>query len=221
MYCIGHNQNFGNHRSTVPDFVTSPATPRLRIGLAHAATETDDRRDDVDFEACRIRITDGNGDALTEAHDAATVASGYGAADWDHDNDGGTPALKVPHKLFLYDLPSAPAFNAGPAPAKGTPGTGGYALVNVRISDGGTITEPMHISSAVTNWDGTLEPDNLPLTMVKVGLGNGTAVAVGDVFAEPRRAPRPAQRPPGDRPHLHDHGLGGQRGRRGDQPGAP
>ena len=114
MYCIGHNRNFGNHRATDPDFVTAPAIPRLGIGLAHAATETDDQRDDVDFDACRIRITDADGDALTEADDAATVASGYGTADWDHDGDGGTPVLKVPNKLFLYDLPSAPTFNPGP-----------------------------------------------------------------------------------------------------------
>ena len=175
MYYVGHNQNFGNYRSTDADFVTAPATPRLRIGLAHAASETDDQRDDVDFEAYRIRITDGNGDALTEADDVVTVASNYGT----------TSALKVPNKLFLYDLSSALTFNAGPTPAKGTLGTAGYALVNVRISDGGTITEPMHLSTAVANRDGTLEPDNLPLTMVKVGIGNGTAVAVGDVFAEP------------------------------------
>ena len=55
MYCIGHNRNFGHHRATDPDFVTAPATPRLRIGLAHAANKTDDRRNDVDFAVHRRR----------------------------------------------------------------------------------------------------------------------------------------------------------------------
>ena len=48
----------------------------------------------------------------------------------------------------------------------------------------------MHLSGALTNRDGTLEPDNLPLTMVMVGVsGIGPAfthtVTAGDVFAEP------------------------------------
>ena len=136
MYYVGHNENFGNYRSTDPDFVTGPATPRLRIGLAHSGNETDDQRDDVDFEACRIRITDADGDALTEAYDVATVPSCYGAADWEHDNDGGTPA-------------------------KGTR-TAGYALVNVRISDDGTITEPMHPAPrspiGTAPWNPTTSP---------------------------------------------------------------
>ena len=185
MFYIGHNENFGNYRSTDPDFVTAPATPRLRIGLAHSRRETDDERDAVDFDAYRIRITDEDGDALPAADDVATVASNYGATDWDDDNNEDTPAVKVPHKLFLYDLQQALTFNAGPTPVKGTLGTDGYALVNVRISDGGGVTVPMHLSGAVTGRDGTLEPDHLPLTMVKVGIGSGTALAVGDVFAEP------------------------------------
>ena len=186
MFYIGHNENFGNYRSTDPDFVTAPATPRLRIGLAHSRRETDAQREDVDFDAYRIRILDEDGDAVPAADDVASVASNYGATAWDHDSDTTTTALSVPHKLFLYDLQQALTFNAGPTPVKGTLGTDGYALVNVRISDNGGVTLPMHLSGAVTNRDGTLEPDNLPLTMVKVGwFGGGTALAAGDVFAEP------------------------------------
>ena len=70
----------------------------------------------------------------------------------------------------------------GPAP-KGTRGTGGCALVNTRIHDGGHITVPMHPGRAVASRDGALEPDQRPPTMVKVGGFGGTAV--GDVFAEP------------------------------------
>ena len=182
MHCIGHNEHFGNDRSTDADFVTVPAPPRLHIGRAHSANETDGERDDVAFEACVIRIEDEGGDRVFP-HDVTTVASSYGTADYDHDSQASTPALKVPHKLFLYDLSSALTFR--PAPAKGTPGTGGYALVNVRLHDGGNITVPMHVGSAVANRDGALEPDNRPLTRVKVGWFGGTAIAVGDVFAEP------------------------------------
>ena len=123
-----------------------------------------------------LRITDADGDALTKADDVATVASGYGTADRDHDGQASTPALKVPHKLFLYDLSQALTFNAGPTPAKGTLGTAADAL---------STSGSMHVSGAVANRDGTLELDNLPLTMVKVGIGGGTALAVDDVFAEP------------------------------------
>ena len=181
MFYIGHNENFGNYRSTDPDFVTAPATPRLRIGLAHSRRETDAQREDVDFDAYRIRILDEDGDAVPTADDVATVASNYGAT------DQGTPALSVPHKLFLYDISSSLplTFNPGPAPVRGTLGPDGYALVNVRISDNGGVTVPMHLSSAVANRDGTLEPDDLPLTMVKVGIAGGASLAVGDVFAEP------------------------------------
>ena len=181
MFYIGHNENFGNYRSADPDFVTAPATPRLRIGLAHSRRETDDQREDVDFDAYRIRILDADGDAVPAADDVATVASNYGST------NQGTPALRVPHKLFLYDISSTLplSFNPGPAPVRGTLGPDGYALVNVRISDNGGVTLPMHVSSAVANRDGALEPDNLPLTMVKVGIAGGTTLAVDDVFAEP------------------------------------
>ena len=56
----------------------------------------------------------------------------------------GTPSWpKVGNRLFPYDRSQAPTFNDGPAPAKGTPGAGGPALVNVRIGDGGHLTVPM------------------------------------------------------------------------------
>ena len=83
-------------RATDPDFVTSPATPRLRIGLVHAPSETDDQRDDMDCDACRIRITDGNGDALKKADGVATVAGSCGTADHDHDHNAGTPERQPP-----------------------------------------------------------------------------------------------------------------------------
>ena len=112
------------------------------------------------------------------------MAGNHGSTDGDDDGTGNTPALKVPRKRFLYDL-QALTFNAGPSPARGTPGPGGQALSSVRHGDGGYITVPMHLGSAPANRDDAPEPDNLPLTMVKVGWFSGTALAVGDVFAEP------------------------------------
>ena len=41
-----------------------------------------------------------------------------------------------------------------------------------------------------TNGKARREPGNLPPAMVKVGLGSGTAIAVGDMFAEPPDALR-------------------------------
>ena len=108
MYCVGHNENFGNHRSTDPEFVTGPATPRLIIGLAHSGNETDDQRKDVDFDAYRIRITDADGDALPEADDAATVPSSYGARDWDHDGNHDTPVDRGISWTNWADVPTLP-----------------------------------------------------------------------------------------------------------------
>ena len=58
--------------------MTMPSTPRLRIGLAHSAYETDDDRDDVEFDAYIVRITDEDGDTIPEGDDVATMASNYG-----------------------------------------------------------------------------------------------------------------------------------------------
>ena len=41
-------------------------------------------------------------------------------------------------------------------------GHGSYALSSVRVRDGGKITMPMHVNSALANRDGTLEPDKPP-----------------------------------------------------------
>ena len=117
------------------------------------------------------------------------MAGNRGIADGDDDGAGNTPALKGPRKRCLYD-PQAPTFNAGPSPARGTPGPGGQALSSVRHGDGGHITVPMHLGSAPANRDGTPEPDHLPPAIVRVGMSGigptlAPAPATGDVFAEP------------------------------------
>ena len=76
MYCVGCNGNFGNYRAH--GLLTRPDTPRFRIGLARSDKETDDQRQDVDFEACAIRITGEDDDVVPEANNVATVESDCG-----------------------------------------------------------------------------------------------------------------------------------------------
>ncbi len=77
LYYVGYNENFGNYKSSSSDLMTSPSTPRLRIGLVHGGEDAD-ARDDVDFDAYIVRITDEGGDVVPEGDDVATVASAYG-----------------------------------------------------------------------------------------------------------------------------------------------
>ena len=72
MDCAGCNGNFGNGRAH--GLLPRPDTPRFRRGLAHADKETDNRRSDMDFAACVLRIADAGGDRVVP-RDMATVAS--------------------------------------------------------------------------------------------------------------------------------------------------
>ena len=75
---MGYNENFGNYMAT--SLTTVPTTARLRIGLAHSSEEGPDERDDVDFDAYIVRLTDEDGDVISEGDDVATVASSYGTS---------------------------------------------------------------------------------------------------------------------------------------------
>lgn len=78
MYYIGYNENFANYRKGTANYVHKPATPRLRIGLAHDANDDEQGRDNVDFESYMIRIVGSDGDVVTEGDDVPTRASDYG-----------------------------------------------------------------------------------------------------------------------------------------------
>ena len=191
MYYIGYNENFANYKSNASNLTTSPSTERLRIGLAHSASESDDERSDVDFEAYRIRIEDSSGDVLPEGDQVATVASNYGnetltynpSADSFTADATGNRAISIPNHLFLYDLSQILPFNTttgtganlrftGTDVAARTVGTAtpGYALSSVRIADDGDITVALHHNSVVTasRVDGQLGPHTEPFSMVKV-----------------------------------------------------
>ena len=191
MYYIGYNENFGNYKSSDNDLVTSPATARLRIGLAHSAEEDNDDRDTVDFDAYIIRIVGEDGDVIDEGNDVATMESSYKsdrtALSFNHDANGETAALSLtaPTALFLDDVTQDPTFNPGTSPAKGTIGTGGYALTNVRIVDGDKITVAAHNSSAVLNRASErVEPDTEPLSIVRVDSYPLTSGNVTDATGE-------------------------------------
>lgn len=55
MYYIGYGQNFTNYKKGTAETNQSPETPRLRIGLVHAAEIDDDALDNVDFDSYLIQ----------------------------------------------------------------------------------------------------------------------------------------------------------------------
>lgn len=78
FYYVGYNENFGNYMAS--GLTTIPSTPRLRIGLAHSSEETSGERDDVDFDAYIVRLTDEDGDVIPEGDDVSTEESSYGTS---------------------------------------------------------------------------------------------------------------------------------------------
>ena len=84
MYYVGYNENFGNYKADTYSFHTRPRTATFRIGLAHAVDdkgmlkETKAERDDVDFDAYILRITDEDGDVVSEGDDVKSTESKYG-----------------------------------------------------------------------------------------------------------------------------------------------
>ncbi len=78
MYYVGYNENFGNYKDDTYSIATRPETARLNIGLAHSANEKSGDRDDVDFEAYVLRITDEDGDVVSEGDDVTSKPTSYG-----------------------------------------------------------------------------------------------------------------------------------------------
>jgi hypothetical protein len=213
LYYVGYNENFGNYKSNDSDLVTTPATARLRIGLAHSSNESNNERDDVDFNAYIIRIVDEDGDVVSEGDDVTTVPSNYkssrAAFGFDHDDDNlssnATAELELttPVALFLYGMSAAPTFETSDEPEKRTIGM--YALSNIRIVDGDDITVAAHVSSAVgisdasvlnPNYLSMVEVDSFTLTNDDITAADPDATpptnatydvtnAVDTVFAEP------------------------------------
>ncbi len=141
FYYVGYNENFGNYKKH-PDgtaFMTRPATPRFRLGLAHAVQEDDDAREAVDFDAYIIRVTDQDGDAVPEGHDVATVAT----------------AESDKNRIFFGD--NSPVSLVGDNAPR---------FSNVRINDGGTIQAAMQMvgTDALGLTAGVETPKDIGLT---------------------------------------------------------
>lgn len=75
MYYVGYNENFANYKEATYSIASRPSTARLRIGLRHTDANWDS--DDVDFDAYIVRITDEDGDVVSEGDDVASVSSSY------------------------------------------------------------------------------------------------------------------------------------------------
>ncbi|MYC62275.1 MAG: hypothetical protein F4X16_05500 [Caldilineaceae bacterium SB0661_bin_34] len=182
MYYVGYNANFSNIKSEDSRLLTNPTTARLRIGLAHQV-ETDGQRDDVDFDAYIIRITDEDGDVVSEGDDVPTAESEYGVARIQYDNDATTD---TPEDIEAFDnvLVVTGIFGADADSNPFDADTGlittadNYALSNVRIVNG-DISPAMHnvtFGAARTAAGGTLDAptDGLSWTGVR-HLTGGTA----------------------------------------------
>ena len=157
MYYVGYNANFSNIKSDDSRLLTNPTTARLRIGLAHQV-ETDGQRDDVDFEAYVIRITEKGGDVVSEGDDVSTVASNYGTTRIQYDNDA---TSETPEDIEAFDnvLVVTGIFGADAAsnPFDADTGLiGDYALSNVRIVNGDTSPAMHNATLTHTATGGTL-----------------------------------------------------------------
>ena len=133
MYYVGYNENFGNYKADTYSFMTQPSTARLRIGLAHSANEDNDARDDVDFDAYILRITDEDGDVVSEGDDVATMASGYGTANrlvFGSLNQPADASVEF-QNVRLDDGAQAAVFDGGTIPTGMSDNTGTYIPENI------------------------------------------------------------------------------------------
>ncbi|MXZ25017.1 MAG: hypothetical protein F4Y80_09165 [Caldilineaceae bacterium SB0665_bin_21] len=124
MYYVGYNENFGNYKEDTYSFNTRPDTARFNIGLAHGG-EDDDKRDDVDFDAYILRITDEDGDVVSEGDDVASKPTSYGTTNRlvfgvldDTTTAGHTATATVKFQnVRLDDGAQAAVFDGGTPPA--------------------------------------------------------------------------------------------------------
>ena len=205
LYYIGYGQNFTNYKRGTAATNQSPATTRLRIGLAHAAENDGDALDNVDFDSYLIRIVDSDGDVVPEGDDVPTQETDYGLGPdatlaeccntlnklWVHDlpdtqyptfSDSGTVIINTGTDALRYS--SLFVFN--PSTHQDT----GITLSNVRIRDGADTIQPMHQLPAnilPRMTDREVTPDAISRMKVSTS-GNGVNSRyrdAGQVFANP------------------------------------
>lgn len=210
LYYIGYGQNFTNYRKGTAATSQSPETPRLRIGLVHAAEIDDDALDNVDFDSYLIRIVDSDGDVVTEGDDVPTTATDYG---FGPDTSADDSSMQTLNKLWIHDLNISlyPTFSDSGTVIISRTGTLAYVsnfvfnasthqdtgimLSNVRIRDGSHTTQPMHQLPSNILSRGTpreVTPDAISRMKVSTS-GNGLTSRyrdAGQVFANPPDAHR-------------------------------
>ncbi len=138
MYYVGYNENFGNYKEDTYSFNTRPDTARLNIGLAHSAEEDDDDRDDVDFDAYVLRVTDEDGDVVSEGDDVTSKPTSYGTTNrlvFGTLDQPATASVTF-QNVRLDDGAQAAVFDGGTQPA----GLGGADGTTVGTYTAGTIT---------------------------------------------------------------------------------
>ena len=210
MYYVGYGQNFTNYRKGTAATNQSPGTPRLRIGLVHAAGIDDDALDNVDFDSYIIRIVDSDGDVVVEGDDVSTLETDYGFGIDSLEANAGSDTL---NKLWIHDVPDTqyPTFSdrgtviinrTGALAYSSTfvfnPSTHldtGTTLSNVRIRDGSHTTQPMHqLPANILARMATREVTPDAISRMKVSTsGNGIGSRyrdAGQVFANPPDAHR-------------------------------
>ena len=204
LYYVGYNENFANYRKGTAVYTHKPATPRLRIGLAHSANETDGERDDIDFDAYIIRIVDADGDVVPEGDDMATIASNYGLGR----NSQSDETQETLNKLFVHDMqyPNYPTFSATGTIIRNADGTAldyatdftfvagthwdsGITLTNMRVVDGFRINVGAHaLPETILDRPDTRGVTPASISTVKVGTtGDGSSQYrdPGQLFAHP------------------------------------
>ena len=204
MYYVGYNENFANYRKGTAVYAHRPATPRLRIGLAHSANETDGERDDVDFDAYIIRIADADGDVVSEGDDMATMETNYGLGR----NSQGDTTEETLNKLFVHDMqfPNYPIFSSTGTIIRNADGSAldyttdfvfvagthwdtGITLTNMRVVDGFRINVGAHdLPENVLDREEPRNVNPASISIVKVsttGDGESEYRDPGQLFANP------------------------------------
>ncbi len=142
----------------------------MRIGLAHADAETNKQREDVDFDAYRLRITDAQGDVVPEGDDVATLMSDYRS-----------------NANYVFRL------GVGTFTAATRDNTTKFS--NVRINDGGTVRASIQDGGPVPTvaggtWTLSLSPVFAPANRGLAQIAVVSSFPANQVFAVPPDAHR-------------------------------
>ena len=188
LYYLGYNENFANYRPGTAVYNHKPATPRFRIGLAHGG-ESDDARDNVDFDTYLLRLVDEDGDVLPEADDVPMTMSDYEKSHYApfRPDSRCPPALHDSAIVLDLDYTNTDLTSDLNTDARDRANlTARGPIFNVRINDGGTIAKPMYQQVGRYYWSlasGTISDGVHPWD--KIVAHDIDAPQGGEVYAPP------------------------------------